>query len=390
VMTVALVYGRAQELQGRFYAEKDSYILGEPVIFNVEITDTGKDIAYVNAKNPSKCLDTYEFSILGSGPPCVAHWIPECQDEEAALNPGESYKGQWPLENWYQFEKEGKYDVTATRHIPVRTNNGDIKDFSFSSRFQVNIKPADPIIVQNTLQEFEQKLHSPDPEVRHSALDVLATTAPVYFEATALRLSRNEDPFVVLHAVEALGRLDTPEARAALADIISPGKSPNESEPDGKPSDFGVARIRAIEALGRTADTTYLPEIERYVDDPNEYVQLIALVSIAELGKSEAISQLQGLFFSDNAVTRKNVAYALRYSLAPEAVDSLINAIPDKAPQVRERVITSLHELTGQTFPGNALTSKDSEDLQNKWRIWWKTHKDTFAAPKLQFLCRMN
>jgi hypothetical protein len=272
----------------------------------------------------------------------------------------------------------------------VRSTKGDITDFSFTSRFELNIKPADPMIVQNTLQDFEQKLHSPDPEVRHSALDVLATTAPSYFEATALRLSRSEDPFVVLHAVEALGRLDTPEARAALADIISSGKSPKESEPDGKPSDFGVARIRAIEALGRTEDTTYLPEIERYVDDPNQYVQLIALVSIAELGKSGAISQLQGLFLSDNAVTRKNVAYALRYSPAQEAVDTLINAIPDKTTQVRERAITSLHELTGQTFPGDASTQKDAEELQNKWRIWWKAHKDTFTAPKLQFLCRMK
>jgi hypothetical protein len=389
-MTVALADGRAQELQGRFYAEKDSYILGEPVIFNVEITNTSKDIAYVNAKNPGRCLDTYEFSIHGSGPLCVAHWAPECQDEEETINPGESYKGQWPLESWYQFEKEGKYDVTATRHIPVRSTKGDITDFSFTSRFELNIKPGDPMIVQNTLQDFEQKLHSPDPEVRHSALDVLATTAPSYFEATALRLSRSEDPFVVLHAVEALGRLDTPEARAALADIISSGKSPKESEPDGKPSDFGVARIRAIEALGRTEDTTYLPEIERYVDDPNQYVQLIALVSIAELGKSGAISQLQGLFLSDNAVTRKNVAYALRYSPAQEAVDTLINAIPDKTTQVRERAITSLHELTGQTFPGDASTQKDAEELQNKWRIWWKAHKDTFTAPKLQFLCRMK
>ena len=48
-MTLALVYGRAQELQGRFYAEKDSYILGEPVIFNVEITNAGKEIAYVKS-----------------------------------------------------------------------------------------------------------------------------------------------------------------------------------------------------------------------------------------------------------------------------------------------------------------------------------------------------
>lgn len=327
----ALISVSAQELQGRFYAEKDSYVLGEPVLFNVEIKNTGKDVVYLNAKSPGKCLDTYAFSVSGTGPVCSAQWVPGCQDEESALKPGESYKGQWPLDSWYAFESSGKYEVRATRHIPVRSKLGQPSDFAFNSTFKVNLTPADAVFVRHVLQDFEQNLHSTDPEVRHSALDVVATTAPGYFESTALRLSRDEDPFVVLHAVAALARLDTPEARAAIADVIAPGKSPMESSPDGTPTDYGIARIRAIEALGRTGDTTYLPGIERYADDPNEYVQLAALVSIAELGKSEAISQLQRLFLSDSPVTRKNVAYALRYSPSPDAVETLINAISDKS-----------------------------------------------------------
>jgi hypothetical protein len=380
----------AQDLQGRFYAEKDSYIVGEPVLFNVEMKNTGKEVVYLNAKNLDKCLDTYEFVVSGSGAACGARWDPGCQDKESVLEPGESFRGQWPLDSWYQFEREGKYQVTATRHIPVRSDRGEIHDFTFVSKFEVNLQPADSARVQRTLQEFERNLHSSDPDVRHAALDVLATTSPSYFETTALRLSRDEDAFVVLHAVVALGRLDTPQARGALADVIAPGISTKESAPDKAVTDYGLARVRAIEALGRSGDVSYLGLIERYVDDPNEYVQLAAMVGIAQLGKSEAVPQLQRFFFSADPVTRKNAAHALRYSTVPNAVAILIDAITDKDAKVRERVITSLKELTGQSFGRGAADGGTPENIQNEWRSWWRAHKDKFTVPELQFLCHMK
>jgi HEAT repeat protein len=205
-----------------------------------------------------------------------------------------------------------------------------------------------------------------------------------------LRLSREEDPFVVLHAVAALGRLDTPQARAALADVIAPGKSPKESAPDKAVTDYGLVRIRAIEALGRSGDVSYLGLIEPYTDDPNEYVQLAAMVAIAQLGKSEAVPQLQRFFFSADRVTRKNAAYALRHSTVPNAVEILIDAITDKDSTVRERVITSLKELTGPSFGGNAPDGRSPEKIQNEWRSWWRAHKDKFTVPAFQFLCHMK
>jgi len=379
----------AQDLQGRFHTDKDVYTLGEPVLFDVEIKNIGKGVVFLNAKNSNGCLDKYEFVVNGTGTACGATWDPGCADEESALKPGESLRGQWPLDSWYQFESPGKYQVTATRHIPVRSGRDEVHDFTFVSKFEVRLEPADPRYVQSNLQEFERNLHSSDFDVRHTALDVLATTAPVYFESTALRLSRDSDPFVVVHAVAALGRLDTPEARAALADVLAPGKSPKESAPDTPVTDYGLVRIRAIEALGRSGDASYLTLIERYADDANEYVQLGALVAIAQLGKSDAVTQLQRLFLSGDPATRKNAAYALRYSTVPDAVEALIGAITDKDPKVRERVVTSLRELAGHSFGGSEVV-ESPEKMQNAWRSWWRTHKNNFIFPELQFLCRMK
>ena len=83
----------------------------------------------------------------------------------------------------------------------------------------------------------------------------------------------------------ALGRINTLETRAALADVITTGKAYTDDEIS--------ARIRAIEALGRSGDVSYLGLIQQYVDDKDEHIQLTAMVAIAELGKTEAVPQLQ-------------------------------------------------------------------------------------------------
>lgn len=379
----------AQDLEGRFYSEKERYMLGEPVTFNVEIKNTGKQIVSLPAKGSSKCLDTYEFSVSGSGSACSATWDAGCYDDESVLAPGDVIHGQWPLDSWYRFEREGRYQVSITRHTPVRNPGGEVQDFTFSSKFEVRLDPTDPVRVQSILQGFERDLHSSDPDVRHAALDVLES-APAFFETIALRLSHDEDPFVVLHAVAALGRINTPETRAALAEIIAPGKSSAESSPDKPVSELGIVRIRAIEALGRSGDNNYEGLIERYADDNNEFVQLAAMVAIAQLGGAEAVQQLERFLRSADPITRKNAANGLRYGTVSNAIDALIEVIPDKSSNVRERVLTSLKEITGQFFGDGSMDANSAQRLQNKWRLWWAGHKEKFVIPELRFLCDMN
>jgi hypothetical protein len=374
--------GSAQDLQGRFSSEKDSYMVGEPALFNVEIKNSDTEVVYLHAKNPDKCQDTYEFFVQGAGSGCGHKWDTECADEPEPLAPGDTFRGQWPLNYWFQFDHDGKYEVTATRHIPIRSTRGTLQDFTFSSKFEIKIDPVDPARVQSILQVFERNLHSTDPDVRHSALDVLATTAPDYFQAVALRLARDEDAFVVMHAVGALGRINTPETRAALADVITTGEATTD--------DQKIARIRAIEALGRGGDSGYEGLIGHYLDDKYEFIQLAAMVAVAELGKAEAVPQLQRFFSSADPVVRKNAAYALRFSLTPEAVEALIDAIADKDVKVRERVLTSLNELTGHSVGDSALNGASPEKLQEAWRSWWRTNKGKLTLPEhLEFLCHL-
>jgi hypothetical protein len=384
LLSSSSVCAQTQQLQGRFYGETDSYMVGEPVLFNLEIKNTGPEVLYLHAKNPAGCLDTYEFSAQGTNSPvCSAKWNSECIDDLLTLKPGESEQGQWPLNFWYQFEKEGKYEVNVTRHIPIMSSAGEYRDFTFSSKFEVRIAPLDSARVQGILQDFEKKLHSHDPEVRHAALDVLSSTAPEYFQDIALTVSRSKDAFAVLHAIGALERINSAETRAALGDLLTAEEPSTDDEI--------LVRVHAIEGLGHSGDASYQTSIGRYLEDKNEHIQLAAMVAIAQLGKADAVPQLQHFFFSSNPLFRKNAAYALSYSTRPEAVEALIDAIPDKDSGVRERILASLTSLTGHPFEDAKGTEKSPVQTQNAWRFWWRENKDKVYFPdRLEFLCRMK
>jgi hypothetical protein len=376
------ISGSAQNLEGRFYPDKDSYMVGEPMLFDVEIKNTGGEVVYLNAKSPGKCLDRYEFFVSGPGSGCGATWNAECADDLVTLKPGESDRGQWPLDFWYRFEHDGKYEVNATRHVPISSERSGVQDFSFSSKFELKLEPPDAVRVQSILQDFERNLYSNDPDVCHTALDVLATTAPIYFQRIALRLAQDKDAFAVIHAVGALERMNTPETRAALADVITKREATSKDEI--------TARIRAIEGLGHCGDTSYQSLVARYMEDKNEYVQLAAMAAVAQLGKASAVPELQHFLSSSDSVTRKNAAYALRFSNTREAVTVLIDSLADKDVAVRERVATSLTELTGHSVEAANGAGASPEELQKSWRGYWRDTKGAPPLPELEFLCRMK
>ena len=376
--------GCAQNLQGRFYPEKDSYMLGEPVLFNLEIKNPGPDTTYINAKNPDKCVDTYDFSVTGTGMSCSTQWNDYCLSEQLTLAPGDSTHKQWPLNHWFQFEREGKYQVGVTRHIPIRSTRGDFQDFSFTSKFEVRVEPPDPVRVQSILQDFEQNLHSSDPEVRHVALDVLATTAPSYFQSVALKLVRGDDGFAAIHAAVALGHMNTPETRAALADLVTAG---NETADEGEGYNV-VARARALDGLGDSGDTSYLSFVEHYIHDKNWGIQLAAMKATAQLGKAAVVPELEQFLSSADATTRRNAAWALDHSPSREAVEALIAALSDKEPEVREHALNSLKVLTGHRVGDEDGVSP--EEMQSKWRTWWQANKDKAALNEFNSVCHLK
>ncbi|HZP24436.1 MAG TPA: HEAT repeat domain-containing protein [Terriglobales bacterium] len=374
------VYG--QELEGRFYPDRSSYTLGEPLLFWIEIKNVGHEPVVLFEKGPGKCVDRFDFSVqrvsLQGNVSCSNTWDTKCGDKSYELKPGESYNADWPLNFWYRIQQPGDFKASLHRRVGVFAANTGWKEFSLKSDFEFQVTAADPAKVETVMRKFEADLQSKNPEVRHDALDVMATTAPPYMEGTILRLAHAEDAFTVLHAVEGLALLDTPEARAALAEVITTRHADGEHDTN--------ARCLAIQALGKSRDSGYLTMLAPYAEHVDTCESETTINAIARLGQANAVGQLQAYLGSPKPKLRKNAAEGLRLTMAPEAVDALISALRDKDEDVRAQVSASLTGLTGHSI-GESASPLQAENL---WRSWWQTHRDIqLLEPPLDNICRL-
>ena len=371
------------QVTARFYLNKDSYSVGEPLTFTLEVKNATPDVIYLFPKLGGKCSDKISFWMNAPGYACGTAFETECGDDTQDLKPGVTYTAQWPLDFWYRIVHEGSYDVSISRQIRYSTLKGGMQTFPVSSKLVLKVVHGNPAQVEEVLQKFRADLQNPDPYVQHEALDVLATTAPSYFYDETLRLARDEDAFYVEHAVGALGRMNTPEARAVLAEVITTRKIEGNDDEQS-------ARCHAIESLGNSGDANYVAMLEPYTAHTSTCESEFAMTAIAKLGKGSVVPQLQSLLQSPVQKQRLNAVRALRITSSPDAVDALIGALRDKDPEVRAQAATALTDLTGHSVIQPGKPQPGPIQLENLWRAWWHNHKQ--SAKLVDYpgeLCRM-
>jgi hypothetical protein len=383
LFTVCLAITASAQVTARFYLNQETYSIGEPLMFTMEIKNSTPDSMYLFPKASGKCSDAFTFSMTGNLL-CGVSWDPLCSDDAVELPAGETYTAEWPLDFWYHVTREGTYQVSISRPIRYSTLKGGIQSLPASSKLTLRVAPTDPAKVEQALQKFHADLQSPDPLVRHSALDVLATTAPDYFYDEALRLARDPDPFNVEHAAGGLGRMNTPEARQVLAEVITTRKIEGNDEEQS-------ARCHAIESLGNSGDAAYVPFLEPYVPRANTCEGLYAMTAIAKLGKGSVVSLLQVQLQSPVQKQRWWAIRALRITNSPDAVDAIITALRDKDPEIRAHAATSLTELTGHSVTKPGARSPTPIQLENLWLAWWHNHKNSTSIVQYPGeLCHMS
>lgn len=370
------------QVAARFYLSKNTYSIGEPLMFTLEIKNSTPDSVYLFPKAAGKCSDAFTFSMTGNSF-CSVSWDPACTDDTVELSAGETYTAEWPLDFWYHVTRKGTYEVSISRPIRYSTLKGGIQSLPVSSKMKLQLIPADPAQVEQSLQKFHADLQSPDNIVRHTALDVLSTTAPDYFYAEALRLARDPDPFNVEHAVGGLGRMNTPEARQVLAEVITTRTIEGSDDEQS-------ARCHAIESLGNSGDSTYISFLEPYVPRASTCEGLYAMTAIAKLGKGSVVPLLQAQLQNPVQKQRWWAIRALRITNSPDAVDAIIIALRDKDPDIRAHAATSLTELTGHSVTKAGAAQPSLTQLENLWRAWWHIHRSSTTIGEYPGeLCRM-
>jgi hypothetical protein len=377
------------QITGRFYPNKESYGVGEPLTFTMEIKNAGSDVVYLSAYVPLESGDGLSFSVQRTapsipGPACGTTWNTTLLvGDSHELKPGDRYTAQWPLDFWYRIDREGTYKANISCHARLPSLRGGIQELQFSSELRFNVVPGDPVNVEEVLQKFEADLRNPDPKVQHEALDVLTTTAPSYFHDETLRLARDKDPFKVVHAVGGLDRMNTPEGREMLAEIIASRKADSEEEQ--------TVRCKAIEALGNSGDANYLHMLIPYAEHSSTCESEFAMIAIAKLGKGSVVSQLERFLQNPQVKQRLYAVNALRLTTSPDAVDALIRALRDEDDSVRTKAVSSLIVLTGHSVIEPNQPPPTPLQLEDFWQVWWNSHrKDTKLVEPSPNICRMQ
>lgn len=371
------------QLTGKFTLNKDSYAVGEPLIFTLELKNSGSESVYTFPKVPGQCSEAFVFFRQAPGMGCEVPWTFDCE-EPSEIKPGENFTESWPLDFWFRVGKPGTYKTSISLDTRYATAHGGVQPLHVSSEVQLNVVPGNPADVERVLAAWEAQLNDPDFNKRHDALDVLATTAPAYFHDEIFRLARDDDAFKVEHAVGGLERLNTPDARALLAEILTSPKLPHNE--DGE-----FSRCDAIKALGLSGDTSYFTLLVPYLEHTNTCESEFAAFAIARLGRGAAVPPLRSLMASKQVTDRMHAVAALRDATSPEAVDALIDALRDQDPGVREKAADTLVQLTGHSVTKPNQPAPSALQLENLWRAWWHKHaSDTKLAEPAEELCRMS
>jgi len=171
-------------------------------------------------------------------------------------------------------------------------------------------------------------------------------------------------------AASGLSQLNTPEARAILAEFAE-----KEDEP-GQPT---FSRAALVWALGRLGDRTYLPLLERLTHDANHEVQREAIFGLGPLGGEAELPLLEqvartGATMSDRQDAVMSIGDTASLKAVPILIDLL--TVPDSDQPYAS--LYAIQVLTHQTPP--AWRGKTNAETQTAWRAWWTQQSKTARA----------
>src|SRR5580692_9899577 len=68
------------QLTGKFTLNKDSYAVGEPLIFTLELKNSGSESVYTFPKVPGQCSEAFVFFMQAPGMGCEVPWTFDCEE----------------------------------------------------------------------------------------------------------------------------------------------------------------------------------------------------------------------------------------------------------------------------------------------------------------------
>jgi HEAT repeat protein len=349
------------QVTGRFYLEKETFAVGEPVFLYFEMTNSGTETQNVHRADPFSFCSGYQIHVStdlspnSSCGPMTAGG--SCASSDAPLGPGKTRTERILLNYEHKINAPGDYEVQAEIHLPYASadleyfkatkTSLDVRDYL---RFRVdqNARPADI-----TLEAWVELLHSPEAATRREAARTLASLAPKSLEDTLMDFANNAE--FRAWAPLAFHRLNTDRSLEGLAGLL------RKTEPN---EDTQSARY-----LGESGDPKWFPLLlevaKKHVND-GAYVY-----PAAESGGGQALPFLVPLLRSaDHEYTRPIAISALGHTGSPAAIPILLELLRSPDFATAERALYGLRALTHRTAGGD-VSNLNPQSQYPMWAKWW-------------------
>ncbi len=350
------------QLSGRFYFEKDTFAVGEPIFIYFEVTNTGTEPQDIIRANPYTPCAGYDIK-LSTDPSLTSSCaiLPRpgsCASSSMPLERGAKHTERVLLNYERKSIDPGYHAVEAVRRLEHGPRGGQLSRlpesvFEVHNHLHFFVAPSTwygSKELQAWVDQFWAKARPTDVEWWGDAGIVLASLAPLALEDTLIRYAKAG---VLGHVPLAMGRLNTPRSRAVLADML-------RSDPS-RTYDYG----EAAHVLGSSGDPQWFPLLleiaQRHPGDGY-------LNPAAENGGDRAVPLLIGLMRPGTPETRLEAISAMGFTGSRAAVPILLDLLRSADARTAECAMYALQMLTRRTLKG----AEDSPQSQYPiWQEWW-------------------
>jgi hypothetical protein len=370
------------QVQVHLKTNQNTYLVGEPIFVVVDVENIGTEpVGYSSSyghadltvpggrKKPAPnlfgCFAGFGEGYGGGGfhPPL--------------MKPGQTVSFWFLVKGYnlragdYTLHASGKAGVLWKNYPGARSNNAPpaapkhsetdpVEGQMFEGSLKLIIEDSTEPQLRQRYASYVADAEGWDMERRARAREAIAEMAPPFLEKTLLGLA--SQPESARLAVEGLGQIPTRESRSDLVSLF-------DNSTDLRLRAFIVRKLAGI---GSNREVSFFSSLlagrSTAVDDE---IRKFAALGLGRIGGKDALKSLESAPQSPNPDVRAAVATALGNTKDSGAVPVLIEMYSDQSGSVQSAVCSALITLTHYQWCDG---SGAAEELQDRWRAWWRSH----------------
>lgn len=234
--------------------------LGEPVVLNLSVRNESSSTAVLDLGQDF--TQGLRVTVIKPDGTTVPTPVKEASNGFHALgtvqiNPGETYTREFVIDEWYQFDSIGKYEVQASLRFPIAVANLSFIPTSGTAS-TILIEPRDEAALRRRCDDLATRISMPrfvdDDGYAARALSAVRDPVAVPYLIRALY---SDFPYGRSIAVRALTKFSTPEAIDGLIPIARAGGP-----------DASLIRAHLLQTAQKLPDTDLRQHIYRALREP--------------------------------------------------------------------------------------------------------------------------